>query len=443
MKKMVRFNDALNKAAQCIKDSFLAACQPVFVRDIYGRVRVAINEPRGKFKPDEISSLSESLQAELAAFADPAGQSILFQDDFFEPDTIFKSVDILNTNLPGLDAPIRLLDRQVIGQDWLRTPFPLTQVGQKSIPRVVFYGLKGGVGRSTALTILAYEFARRGKKVLLFDFDLESPGISSLLLPPDRLPDFGIVDWFVEDAVGQGDKLLNRIIAPSPLAENLAGEIRVAAAMGINEEFYLPKLARVYADLNKAGKPESFAERMHRLIQTLEKKESPDVVLIDSRAGLHDLAAISITRLGANVFLFATNSAQTWNGYHLLFSHWQAHPEALQRVRDRLTIVDAMIPETEQEGHHENFLENAHKLFTETIYEEIKPNSEPDLDVFNFDLKDETAPHYPFGIKWNRRFQEFEPLRHEWQILGEADIAATYGDFLNGVMEILNRSKHG
>lgn len=42
---------------------------------------------------------------------------------------------------------------------------------------VTFYSYKGGVGRSMALANIAYELARKGKKVLMIDWDLEAPGL--------------------------------------------------------------------------------------------------------------------------------------------------------------------------------------------------------------------------------------------------------------------------
>jgi len=215
----------------------------------------------------------------------------------------------------------------------------------------VFYGLKGGVGRSTALAMLSYSFARAGKKVLLLDFDLESPGLSGLLLPVDRVAGFGLVDWFIEDGVQHGDSVLDDLVADSPLAENTTGRIRVAAAMGQGELAYLAKLARVYAELPTPTGPERFAQRMQRfaqrmqrLVQALEVRERPDIVLIDSRAGLHDLAAISIATLADLALLFATDNEQNWQGYRQLFAHWQQRPAVLRGVRERLWMVRAMFP---------------------------------------------------------------------------------------------------
>src|ERR1041385_6770285 len=41
-----------------------------------------------------------------------------------------------------------------------------------------FYSYKGGVGRSMALANIALLLARRGKRVLAVDWDLEAPGLN-------------------------------------------------------------------------------------------------------------------------------------------------------------------------------------------------------------------------------------------------------------------------
>jgi len=431
-KKNVFFNDALNLVANIITNTELPA-NAIAIRDIHGRIRIAIDIEREN--QDELAANIAARLVELGVFAGDGQKGVLFRDDFFDPENVFQSPDVLDIYLPSQGRPIRLLDRQITGQDWLR---PAKQE-QAAPPRLVFYGLKGGVGRSTALTMLAYELARAGKRVLLIDFDLESPGLSGLLMPPDRLADFGLVDWFIEDGVGQGEAVLENIISVSPLAEQTQGEIRVAAAMGMGELFYIAKLSRVYADMAHNNGVERFSQRVSRLVEKLEDREKPDVVLIDSRAGLHDLAAISIVNLATKVFLFANDTAQTWQGYRLLFSHWQSHPMVLRTVRDKLVMVEALFPESDQVIRADKFLENAYILFSETLYEVIEPGVNAATDVFNFDLSDEAAPHYPLRIKWNNRFQEFDPLLLH-SILSAADIAATFGNFLDGANRLIEES---
>ena len=430
----VFFNEALKRASVVANNPLLSAAgiAVLLVRDIYGRIRVAIDKPKKECPPDIVAILLQQI-TELGAF----NGGLLFQDELFDSDQIFKNPDIVEVYLPDADTSVRILDRQIVGQDWLR-PHEDVLVNHNKAPRLVFYGIKGGVGRSTALAILAYDLARKGKRVLLFDFDLESPGLSSLLLPPDRLAEFGLVDWFIEDAVGQGDEVIERMISRSPLAEQTQGDIRIAAAMGMDEQSYLAKLSRVYADVIHNGEAKPFWQRMYQLVTTLEAHEKPDVVLIDSRAGLHDLAAINIVGLADHVFMFATDTAQSWQGYRLLFTHWQSHPAVLEKIRDRLVVVDALFPEENQLERAEHFLDRSYTLFSETLYERIEPNTPPNSDIFNFDLKDSSAPHAPLRIRWNKRFQEFDLALLDLGILSEADITSVYGDFLQGAYRLIS-----
>jgi MinD-like ATPase involved in chromosome partitioning or flagellar assembly len=427
--RAVFFNKVLPKVAEIISAQTLPSNinELLVIRDIHGRIRVAINAARSDCA-EIISSLEKRLSA-LGVYTNTATTSVMCREDFFDPDSVFTNTEILQWSPPNSDVAIRVLYRQVTGQDWLIPK----ENSESAPPRLVFFGIKGGVGRSTALAMLAYKLANSGKKVLLIDLDLESPGLSGLLLPQDRLADFGVVDWLIEDAVGQGDEVLQRMISVSPLSETTQKEIRVAAAMGQGDSFYLDKLSRAYADVAVDNHVESFTKRIHRLVKKLEELEKPDVVLIDSRAGLHDLAAVSIVGLASMAFLFATDTEQSWQGYKLLFSHWQSHPEIAVNVRDRLAIVQALFPESDQAKRARDFLEKSYELFSETLYEEIRPGETS--DAFNFDLEVEGAPHYPLRINWNNRFQEFDPLLLSQGLFTDIEIEASFGNFFAGALQ--------
>lgn len=189
----------------------------VLVRDLRGRIRPVLPTKR---KGPVLDKYRVDLSTQLGVYAFDAERSVLFRDELTEPDVVLSERRLLKQS-NGLS--IYLLDRQIIGQDWMRDALQRTTTN----PRVTFFGLKGGVGRSTALVNWAWHLAEQGKKVLVFDLDLESPGISSSLLPPDRLPDYGVVDWFVEDGVGQAHVVEGELLARSPLAQGLDGEISV------------------------------------------------------------------------------------------------------------------------------------------------------------------------------------------------------------------------
>ncbi|MGA2477670.1 MAG: hypothetical protein ABSG63_02840 [Spirochaetia bacterium] len=428
------FNQALSNLVEGIaRLHFPDAVEPIVVRDQYGRIRLAIDADAKTVS--EIESMTSSLWTTLGVYSDPKEKRVLGKDDFFDPDLVFKNPDTMAYVASGQNQKIMLLDRQVTGQDWIRTD---VREGSHP-PRVVFYGLKGGVGRSTALALYAYHLGLAGKRVLLIDFDLESPGLSSLMLPPDKLPEFGIVDWFVEDAVGQADGLPERMTSISPLSnmQGVTGRINVASAMQVAEPAYLSKLSRVFLDIPKStGGVERFYERSGRLLRRLESLTTPDVVLIDSRAGLHDIAAVSIVGLADAVLLFGTDSSQTWEALRLLFTHWQNRPEILKTVRDRLKMVYALFPENDQGPRKKSYLEHSYTLFSSTIYEEI-PAGDKNVspDTFNFDMNSVEAPHYPSVINWSPRFLEFSEDNLLDQTITQPMIQANFGAFF----ETLNR----
>jgi cellulose biosynthesis protein BcsQ len=429
IQKTVHFNEAIGNTIKLLSNTQFDTPSLV-IRDIQGRIRLAFDCDKADALPLDDEFLNE-LRGGLGAFH--VKDCLLYRDDFFDPDSIFKSPSIVSFQLLNSDTPpIKLLDRQITGQDWAGT----SSFNDAHPPRLVFFGLKGGVGRSTALTMLAYHLARQGKKVLLIDLDLESPGLSGLLLPQEQVADYGVVDWLIEDAVGQGDIVLRDMVANSPLSDNLRAEIRVVSAAGQGEQFYLDKLSRTYGDIPSSHGVEHVSERIQRLVRNLEEKEQPDVVLIDSRAGLHDLAAISIVELASAALLFATDTEQSWQGYRLLFKYWQSRPAVARNIRDRLNIVDSLFPERNQAERAERFLEKAYDIFSETLYDDVKPNQNEE-DVFNFSLEDDSAPHFPLRINWDSRFQEFNPLDMSSGLFTEAQIMASFGNFLERAMQLI------
>lgn len=423
---MIRFDEAWSRANIFVQaHPELAKGGLVLVRDLYGKIRIALDD---RSAPEEIPSpggrraLSEELDRELGAFSPGTSSLFLLASGMFAPEEVFGASDALWAD-PARKR-YRILDRSVVGADWLREPF---QAEPSSIPRVTLYGVKGGVGRSTAASVLAWRLSQSGRRVLVLDLDLESPGVGATLLPGDRAPDFGLVDWFVEDAVGQGDEaLLRDMVAVSPLGMGGA-DLLVAPASGRTREMYsyLPKLARTYTD--------PFGERLYRLVHCLEETFRPDVTLLDSRAGLHDIAAVAITRMGATSLLFGIDTAQTWQAYRALFQAWHTHFDRAEKFRESLKMVAAQVPETETLPYLESFQERSYDLFAEHLYVETPPGEEAD---FNFDPNDPDAPHSPLRINWSRSFQQFDPVNRPGAVT-EAQIQAAFGDFVRGVSLIV------
>lgn len=418
----IRFDTALGALTQWLTThtGLLPQGDLVLVRDLRGQIRLIAES----MEPASWHSAHEDEMTELLGSYKAGGQFLirLGRDQGF--DSFFKAPDAYHRD--GLPENWRVLDRLVTGREWL---YP-ANAPDKHPPRFVFYGLKGGVGRSTALSMTAWHLARQGKKVLVIDLDLESPGLGNMLLPVRQdlsedgdtalpgWPDFGLTDWFVEDAVGQADaELVRAMIQPSPINVAGRGEILVVpAAGGLYKQDYVSKLSRAYADLpNREGIPEVFGDRLARAIAQLEEQVKPDVVLLDSRAGIHHISAVALTRLDAFSYLFASDSEQTWAGYEALFSHWAIKPETITRVRKSLRLVSALTPATEdKKAFRDSFGEHAFDAFVR-LYDQ-ESSEEPSVDLFSFGPFQEDAPHRPICIWHDRVYGSFAPLKHTLQL---------------------------
>ena len=309
-------------------------------------------------------------------------------------------------------------ERLVSGGDWWTAP---EAAAARQSKWVTLYSVKGGMGRSTTAAVLARHLAGKGHRVLVVDLDLESPGISSAMLGESERPDFGIADWFVEDAVGQGESILERMTAEPAWARTLEGAALAVPAHGADPGEYLAKLGRIYLD----SPDRSWAERLERLLRSLENRFEPTVVLLESRGGLHDIAAAAVTELNPeSVLLFATDSESCWTGYGILFRHWRDRGLA-SRIRERLQIVSALTPPKDDIRYLEGFRQGAHDIFGDNIYDEARADDAPG-GVFSFDLYSDEAPHSPFPIFWNEGLVAGASLRD----LDRQAVAEAYAEFL-------------
>lgn len=186
-------------------------------------------------------------------------------------------------------------------------PWPMVAKAPKI---TAFYGFKGGVGRTTTLAVLARRLAGNGAKVLCVDLDLEAPGLGRVLEGDDP-PDEGLLDYLVQHAVtGAVDMLPVREIEVHGARLLLAG----AGALG---DTYVEKLSRLDT-LHREGGLSPVHAALEAFLRAARKKYKPDHILLDCRAGLHDLAGLALHDLAHVDVLVGRGDRQELDGLRTL-----------------------------------------------------------------------------------------------------------------------------
>jgi cellulose biosynthesis protein BcsQ len=408
------------------------------VRDASGRLMfVAAQPPKSQ---NERKALERALLEVLGPYA-RADRPIIFGEDA-GAQSILSAPERLPIQLDNIFC--HLLDRRIVGAGWLDRPPKNRQVP----PRIVFSTLKGGVGRSTALVVTAMDLARRNRNVLVIDLDLEAPGLGDLLLEGERNPDLGVVDFLVENGLGGvEDNAIASFVGSSELTTGVGGRVDVVPALGrkslSNPENILPKLSRaMIEDITNTGDTISVAQQISDMIYRITDREEYDVVLIDSRAGLAELAAPAVIGLGATVLLFGTAQKQTIEGYRALFAALR-----LLAQRDRALGEDAdwrimLRPVYAKASFNQNvgkrFRDEMYELYSEYIYD-AESTSEDDIELLHFLRDDIEAPHWPLIIPFNQNFIDFDPSRAPDQ-LTQTFYEQTFRAFLDGIDNIVATS---
>src|SRR5262249_41543452 len=168
-------------------------------------------------------------------------------------------------------------------------------------------------------------------------------------------------------------------------------------------------------------------------VQSLSRR--PDVVLLDSRGGIHDIAAVAVTQLADLSLLFAADNLQTWIGYKALFAQWGdgLPQDRRDRIRRSLQMVAAMVPPAGSVQYLRSFRDHAQECFADTLYD---AEGAADLDAFNFAPDDVAAPHYPLPIRFHSDLVGLDPAEREgWH--SQPFVAAAYDEFLTSASQLV------
>lgn len=385
-------DDVLPHALQVICPALRGVATVVVARDARGRLRVVLETKGAVHDP---GALRAALESRLGAwFAPPllavdkdspahrriAKELVVRAPDWPAewPDT-WTQDDGAKTAIP---AQLRGMTTLLSKESWL-------DAGARTRPEsprvVTFYSFKGGVGRTTALGCVARVLSARGMKVAAIDLDLEAPGLGSFLgLAPTSV---GVIDHVL-----------------SHLATGEVGEVRPVAVDGYDSLWcvpagamgkgYLEKLARLdFLSGLTPGSASPVEEALGALLKAVAQEVSPDVILLDGRAGLHDMGGLALHRLAHADILVARASEQARGGLALVL-------DAIRRMRpdpsDRdLRIVQTMVPLPGDQEPGKTMLSDwrakMYDLCAETIYQGL--SDAPSLD--------DKVAHYPLALGYH------------------------------------------
>lgn len=414
-----------------------SAIETTLVRDSFGALTVVLPDD-ALAEASAWNELALQLHQALGVYSPGEGQVLLRRSDLIDASDVMESQDRIR--LPDMPNTW-LVDRLQTNQDWLREPL----AEHPPIPTAVAFSIKGGVGRTTAVALWAWSLARAGKNVVLVDLDLEAPGVAGLLLSEDRMPDYGLVDWLVEALNGQADEsLLRESLVDCELASNEPGRIQILPAFGTKTSEYVNKLGRIYMPTfaSETGKFRGLAERLLILLEQLAGlSDNPDLVILDSRAGLHDIGSAAVTRLGAEVFMFARDDFQSWQAYRQLFKHLSNSRSVTVGMNDddlrwRLKMIGAQLDATESAKLR--FTDASYGVWSDELYdagitpeEEEKRKKLAKLVPQIFEREEDNAPHSPLFVQFDPRIRGFDLInpenRPDWNIIETA-----FGDFFVG-----------
>jgi MinD-like ATPase involved in chromosome partitioning or flagellar assembly len=386
----ITFGDTFQQVKECFQDeSVISTLVPnleyiTIIRDVHGKIRLFL-EPitNVNLEESEIQYLNELLSQKLGKYY---GQDIWLpqqkQDGYQALIKVIKNERRQHIWENEEETPRwYILERHIAKQAWTNNnsgqiPWGVEFVYDGHKPAIVsFFSFKGGVGRTTALVGTALTLARKGHRVAIVDLDLEAPGLSTIFSGDDS--NSGVIDYLLEKKIQQDQWKISPSLQ-SINDNNLLGDsgetLRLLSA-GCVDKNYLEKLARL--DFQNLVEGE-FTNTITDLLTELQSSVDPlDFILMDARAGFHDIGGLAISALSHAVVVFGTQSRQSWAGITHVIRHL-AQPSPEERVP--LILVHAMAPALSlsgREGELIKFRDQAYTVFQENYYydDELIPNS--------------------------------------------------------------------
>lgn len=434
MRRTIRFDDSLPELVACLSAAYtgdLTAADPIVIRDFEGRLGVILDIPA-----EDLDRLNSAVAERLGPYARPE-DPVRGRDAVGVTRIVDEAHAAPVLTVEGVN--LRLLDRRIVGADWMARPV----LKHGAVPRIAFVSIKGGVGRSTALSIAAMHLAQAGLRVLTVDLDFEAPGLGATLLKPDELPTFGVVDWLVENGLSGTDSMFRAdCIGKSSLLDGISVVPAFGSQTLAHPADALAKIARASLEDTRDGIPVPLRVQLQEMLASFEATGDYDVVLIDGRAGLHETTAAPVLGLGAKVLLFGINEPQTFQGYAFLLAHIRDRIPGGRDWEEKAWFVQAKADPGDIEIAQERF--NALWSMEEGPLAQPEKLGPDDLELVWADtdaptpLPKDSVP--VLHILNDERYRSFNPVENRVQ-LDERLVQSTFGEFLDWLDEQMDLVK--
>jgi MinD-like ATPase involved in chromosome partitioning or flagellar assembly len=207
-----------------------------------------------------------------------------------------------------------------------------------------FYSFRGGVGRTMALVNVGAWLARHGRRVLLVDFDLESPGISHYALPNSKPERKGVIDYLFEMSHGTPPASLEEFYYESFQDKN-GGTLYVMPAGRASS--HVSRFEQLnLGELYQHGDGYLILENLKGLWKS---EIVPDYVLIDSRTGYNEVAGICTRQLPDAVVAAFIPSPQNLNGLNEVVTQIRVQNKEDWRSPIQLHFLASSVPSMDDE----------------------------------------------------------------------------------------------
>lgn len=205
---------------------------------------------------------------------------------------------------------------------------------------VSFYSYKGGVGRSVCLANVAALLASKGRKVVCIDCDLEAGGLHTIYGIDTRTIRYTILDILLG-------------IGPSRVERALLSLNHLLPSNTENADLWLlPAVSEITKVNGVMVEQRDLPMLLGNIIDQIEKDLRPNYILVDSRSGFAELAAMAIRAAQSLVCVLRPNR-QNIDGLRILLDVLK-----MRRQSPRTFLVLSQVPSPDGSSVTRTMVEN-------------------------------------------------------------------------------------